>query len=57
MKIDKLKEKMALDFFLEDLKTANVSVRCRAKEFECENELNYWRDQVIDFLMKQRVKL
>lgn len=57
MKIDKLKEKMALDFFLEDLQTANVTVRCRAKEFECENELNYWRDKVIDYLMKERTRL
>tara|TARA_B110000503_G_scaffold15691_1_gene22126 strand:- start:42 stop:215 length:174 start_codon:yes stop_codon:yes gene_type:complete len=57
MKIDKLKEKMALDFFLEDLRTTNVTVRCRAKEFECENELNYWRDKVIDYLMTERTSL
>lgn len=57
MKIDKLKEKMALDFFLEDLRTTNVTVRCRAKEFECENELNYWRDKVIDYLMTERTKI
>lgn len=57
MKTNQLKEKLALDFFLEDLKSVNVSVRCRAKEFECENELNYWRDKVIDYLMKQRTQL
>lgn len=57
MKNNQLKEKLALDFFLEDLKTANVSIRCRAKEFECENELNYWRDRVVDFLMSQRTRL
>ena len=57
MKIDKLKEKMALDFFLEDIQTPNATVRCRAKEFECENELNYWRDKVVNYLTKERTKL
>lgn len=57
MKTNKIKEKLALDFFLEDLKTANVSIRCRAKEFDCENELNYWRDRVVDFLMQERGKI
>lgn len=57
MKTNRIKEKLALDFFLEDLKTANVSIRCRSKEFDCENELNYWRDRVVDFLMKERGKL
>lgn len=57
MKTNQLKEKLALDFFLEDLKTANISIRSRAKEFECENELNYWRNKVIDYLMCERTHL
>lgn len=55
-KID-IKSKNAIDLFLEDLKTTNNSIRCRAKEFECENYLNYWRDKVIDYLMIERSKL
>lgn len=52
-----MKSKLAIDFFLEDLKSTNTRIRCRAKEFACENELNYWRDRVIDFVMEQRSKL
>lgn len=57
MKINKIKSKLAIDFFLEDLKTANVRIRSRAKEFECENELNYWRDKAIEYIMQERKKL
>jgi hypothetical protein len=57
MKNPNLKSKIAIDLLLEDLKTTNSSVRSRAKEFECENYLNYWRDKAIDFLMNERFKI
>lgn len=57
MKKPDLKSKIAIDLFLEDLQSMNISVRARAKEFECENYLNYWRDKAIDYLMSERSKL
>ncbi len=57
MKKSDLKSKIAIDLFLEDLQSTNSSIRSTAKEFECENYLNYWRDKAIDYLMSERSKL
>lgn len=44
----------ALDLMILDLQTIHSDIRIEAKETNCEIELNEWKVNLIDYLMKKR---
>jgi hypothetical protein len=44
----------ALDLMLEDLYTRHTSIRVKAKEYECEEDLDFLKEKLISYLNKLR---
>jgi hypothetical protein len=49
-----IKKLVAIDLFLEDVRTINSNIRTRAKGEGCEHDLNVFQEKVIKFLENER---
>lgn len=51
------KEVNALDLLIEDLNVVHSDIRTRAKTLACENELDNWKNEVLEYLQTRRESL
>lgn len=52
-----IKELEAIDLLIKDLSIVHSEIRTEAKERNCEQELDEWKEEVIEYLTVKRGKI